>query len=95
MAERQGYRCCYRTVNFTVEPPRMSQLLNAAEMGKVMFAQSGPNVSSKQMTKYTEEIRELALAMGGSVPSVFNSLVTNNQWPRFCSPVTVSQLVEK
>jgi hypothetical protein len=69
-------------LDFVVDPPRMTQIANAAEMGKTMFAQSGPNVSQGQIDEYTKNMRLSALALGGSVPAVFESMLDQQLWPR-------------
>lgn len=69
-------------LDFVVDPPRMAQVVNAADMGKSMFAQSGPNVSQTQMDQYTKEMRLYALALGGSVPTVLECMLNEGLWPR-------------
>jgi hypothetical protein len=69
-------------LDFVVDPPRMSQVENAADVGKVMFAQTGPNVSQQQSDEFTERIRRSALALGGSVPHTFEALLEDGTWPR-------------
>lgn len=69
-------------LDFVVDPPRMAQIATAAEMGKIMFAQSGPNVAQAQITEFTANIRLSALALGGSVPAVVDSLLEQGLWPR-------------
>jgi hypothetical protein len=69
-------------LDFVVDPPRMAQIASAAEMGKTMFAQSGPNVPQAQITEFTAEMRLSALALGGSVPAVVDLLLEQGLWPR-------------
>jgi hypothetical protein len=69
-------------LDFVVDPPRMAQVVNAADMGKSMFAQSGPNVSQTQIDEYTKQMRLYALALGGSVPTVLERMLNEGLWPR-------------
>jgi hypothetical protein len=69
-------------LDFVVDPPRMSQVENAVDVGKVMFAQTGPNVSQQQSHDFTERIRRSTLALGGSVPYTFEELLKDGTWPR-------------
>jgi hypothetical protein len=69
-------------LDFVVDPPRMAQVVNAANMGKSMFAQSGPNVSQTRMDEYMKQMRLYALALGGSVPTVLECMLNDGLWPR-------------
>ncbi len=69
-------------LDFVVDPPRMARVVNAADLGKSMFAQSGPNVSQAQMDDYTKQIRLYALSLGGCVPTVLESVLDEGLWPR-------------
>jgi hypothetical protein len=69
-------------LDFVVDPPRMAQVVNAANMGKSMFAQSGPNVSQTRMDEYMKQTRLHALALGGSVPTVLECMLNDGLWPR-------------
>lgn len=69
-------------LDFVVDPPRMTQIATAAGMGKTMIAQSGPNVSQGQVDDFTKEMKLSALALGGSVPAVLESMLDQQLWPR-------------
>ena len=69
-------------LDFVVDPPRMSQVVNAVDLGKVMFAQTGPNVSQQESNDFTKRIRRGALALGGSVPYTFQALIRDRTWPQ-------------